>query len=231
MTQGGDHSAVAPVDLAQAIIGPGMAIFSKYSAVLEADGSPMKVKTALQLINRFLSEADFDPDTQFCLHWFESNKWDAGKFGDADVLARAKGTGVDALKEGGVLKSSAGTVRLYKWEELPADWNPEKDKRLSVWEILHHLIRKTNTEGEKCGGVLLAKVHNYGEAIRTLAYRLYTICERRGWASDASAYNNLVLAWESLDRAAQEIGYTGTQISLFGDDVSKFESKKGRKAK
>lgn len=222
---------LAPVDVSQAIIGPGMSVFSKYSAVLESDGSPMSVRTALKLINRFLAEEDFDPDTQFCLHWFETHKWDAGKFGEADVLARAKGTGVDGLKAGGVLESASGNVRLYKWEELPSDWQPERDQRLSIWEILHHLIHKTNNEGEKCGGALLAKVQKYGESVRTLAYRLYTICERRGWASDASAYNNLVLAWESLDRAAQEIGYSGVQISLFGDDESAAEGKKVRKTK
>jgi putative DNA methylase len=108
MTRGGVNSPVAPVDLSQSIIGPGMAIFSKYSAVLEADGKPMSVRTALQLINRFLSEDDFDADSQFCLHWFESIGWASGKFGDADVLARAKGTSVRGLSEAQVLESSGG---------------------------------------------------------------------------------------------------------------------------
>jgi putative DNA methylase len=210
----GLHSPVAPVDLSQAIIGPGMAIFSRYDAVLEANGTPMTVKTALQLINRFLAEEDFDPDTQFCLHWFETHQWGAGKFGEADVLARAKGTSVDGLKAGGVLESSGGNVRLYQWEELPSDWEPENDARLSIWEILHQLIRKMNHEGEKSAGALLAKTHEYSEAVRTLAYRLYTICERRGCAADAFAYNNLVLAWESLDRAAREIGTSAADVAV-----------------
>jgi putative DNA methylase len=125
MTQGGVNSPVAPVDLSQAMIGPGMATFSKYSAVLEADGKPMTVRTALQLINRFLSEDDFDHDTQFCLHWFESCGWAEGKFGEADVLARAKGTSVDGIAGSGVLESGKGIVRLLRYSEYPTDWTPE----------------------------------------------------------------------------------------------------------
>ena len=125
MTRGGVNSPVAPVDLSQAIIGPGMAIFSKYAAVLEADGTPMRVRTALQLINRFLAEDDFDADTQFCLHWFETHGWSEGKFGEADVLARAKGTSVDGVAEAGVLASGKGAVRLLRYAEYPADWSPE----------------------------------------------------------------------------------------------------------
>ncbi|MCA9200629.1 MAG: DUF1156 domain-containing protein, partial [Planctomycetales bacterium] len=136
MTRGvaGEQSPVAPVDLSQAIIGPGMAVFSKYSAVLEADGSPMTVRTALQLINRFLAEDDFDKDTQFCLHWFDEYGWKEGVFGQADVLARAKATAVGSLAEAGVVKSGGGKVRLLKWSEYPSDWNPAKDSRTPVWE-------------------------------------------------------------------------------------------------
>ena len=139
--RGTEHSPVAPVDLSQAIIGPGMAIFSRYDAVLEADGTPMTVKTALQLINRFLAEDDFDADTQFCLHWFEQHGWDAGKFGEADTLARAKGTSVAGVKQAGVIESGGGNVRLLKWKEYPTDWDPATDTRLPVWEVLHQLIR------------------------------------------------------------------------------------------
>jgi putative DNA methylase len=126
MTKGssGDRSPVAPVDLSQAIIGPGMAVFSKYAAVLEADGSTMSVRTALHLINRFLAEDDFDADTQFCLHWFEQHGWAEGAFGDADTLSRGKGTSVDGMKEAGVLQSGGGKVRLLKWSEYPTDWEP-----------------------------------------------------------------------------------------------------------
>jgi putative DNA methylase len=143
MTKGAgeDRSPVAPVDLSQAIIGPGMAVFSKYAAVLEADGSPMSVKSALQLINRFLAEDDFDGDSQFCLHWFDQHGWTEGAYGDADVLARAKATSVSGLDQAGVLVSGGGKVRLRKWGDYPEDWDPRTDKRLPVWEALHQLIR------------------------------------------------------------------------------------------
>lgn len=215
---GGDNLPLAPVDLSQAIIGPGMAIFSKYAAVLEADGSPMSVRTALHLINRFFSEDDFDPDSQFCIHWFETSGWDAGKYGEAEVLTKAKGTSVEGLKQGGVVESFGGKVRLLRWNEFPTDWKPEVDKRISIWEILHQLIRMFRTNGEKEAGKLLAKTHRYAEPVRSLAYRLYTICEHHGRAQDAGVYNEFVQAWESIDRAAQQIGYSGQQMSLFNED-------------
>ncbi|MFN3595283.1 MAG: DUF1156 domain-containing protein, partial [Thiobacillaceae bacterium] len=145
MTRGGVNSPVAPVDLSQAIIGPGMAIFSQYAAVLEADGTPMSVRTALQLINRFLAKDDFDHDTQFCLAWFEQQGWAEGKYGEADVLARAKGTSVGGLQEAGVVESAAGKLRLLRWREYPDDWSPDTDARTPVWEALHQLIRALNT--------------------------------------------------------------------------------------
>src|SRR3954462_8286903 len=159
----GLHSPVAPVDLSQAIIGPGMAIFSRYDAVLEADGTPMSVKTALQLINRFLAEDDFDADTQFCLHWFEQHGWEAGKFGEADTLARAKGTSVEGVKAAGVIESGGGHVRLLRWKEYPAAWDPRTDSRLPVWEALHQLIRAHNAEGDAGAARVLAGVAGKAE--------------------------------------------------------------------
>lgn len=214
MTRGGVNSPVAPVDLSQAIIGPGMAIFSQYAAVLEADGTPMRVKTALQLINRFLAEDDFDHDTQFCLHWFEQQGWATGKFGEADVLARAKGTSVSGLQATGVVESGKGDLRLLRWAELPRDWSPETDTRLPVWEALHHLIRALNQDGESAAGALLARMPARAEPIRALAYRLYTLCERKGWADEARAYNELVTAWSAIEQAAGEVGVVGTQARL-----------------
>jgi putative DNA methylase len=199
---GDDRSPVAPVDLSQAIIGPGMAVFSKYAAVLEADGTPMSVKTALQLINRFFAEDDFDHDTQFCLHWFEQNSWKDGKFGDADTLARAKGTSVDGVKHAGVLYAAGGVVRLRKWAEYPSNWEPARDSRLPVWEVLHHLIRVFRSEGENGAGAVLAAVQAKAEATRQLAYRLYTLCERSGWAEDARAYNEIITSWSAIESAA-----------------------------
>lgn len=214
MTRGGVNSPVAPVDLSQAIIGPGMAIFSQYAAVLEADGKPMGVRGALQLINRFLSEDDFDGDTQFCLHWFEGMGWAVGKYGEADVLARAKGTSVGGLTTAGVLESNGGLVRLFRWREYPTDWSPEDDQRKAVWEMLHHLIRALNAEGESSAGALLARMMDKAEPIRALAYRLYTLCERKGWAEDARAYNELITSWQSIETAATDAGPRGTQVKL-----------------
>jgi putative DNA methylase len=204
MTKGAgeDQSPVAPVDLSQAIIGPGMAVFSKYSAVLEADGSTMSVKSALQLINRFLAEDDFDADTSFCLHWFDQYGWKDGIFGEADVLARAKGTSVDGVQAAGVIASGSGNVRLLRWTDYPTDWDASKDKRLPVWEALHQLIRVLKQDGETAGGIVLSAVEDKQEAIRQLAYRLYTLCERKGWAEDARAYNELITSWTALESAA-----------------------------
>jgi len=214
MTRGGVNSPVAPVDLSQAIIGPGMAIFSQYAAVLEADGTAMGVRTALQLINRFLAEDDFDHDTQFCMAWFEQQGWATGKYGDADVLARAKGTSVGGLQASDVVASSKGELRLLKWAEMPRDWQPETDTRMPVWEALHQLIRALNQDGESAAGALLARMPAQAEPIRALAYRLYTLCERKGWAEEARAYNELVTAWSAIEQAAGEVGMLGSQGSF-----------------
>ena len=214
MTRGGINSPVAPVDLSQAIIGPGMEVFSKYSAVLEAEGSPMSVRSALQLINRFLGEDDFDHDTQFCLAWFEQNGWAGGKYGDADVLARAKGTSVGGLTDAGVVESGGGDLRLLKWAEMPRDWSPEGDNRVPVWEALHQLIRALNQDGESAAGALLARMPDKTAGLTALTYRLYTLCERQGWAEEARAYNELQGAWSGIEQASQEIGHVGSQSTL-----------------
>ena len=216
MTKGSgtERSPVAPVDLSQAIIGPGMAVFSKYAAVLEADGTPTRVRTALQLINRFLAEDDFDPDTQFCLHWFEQHGWGEGRYGDAETLSRAKGTSVDGVRDAGVIVSGGGIVRLRKWSEYPLDWNPQSDTRNPIWETLHHLIRALRQEGETAASRLLATVPGKSEATRQLAYRLYTLCERQGWAEDARAYNEIITGWAGVESAANAAP-TETQGKLF----------------
>ncbi len=214
MTRGGINSPVAPVDLSQAIIGPGMEVFSKYSAVIEANGKPMTVRTALQLINRFIGEDDFDHDTQFCLAWFEQHGWAEGKYGDADVLARAKGTSVGGLIEAGVVDSAGGDLRLLKWAEMPRDWSPENDSRLAVWEGLHQLIRALNQDGESAAGALLARMPDKTASLNALMYRLYTLCERQGWAEEARAYNELQGAWAGIEQASQEAGHVGSQGAL-----------------
>lgn len=216
MTRGSgeDVSPVAPVDLSQAIIGPGMAIYSKYSEVLEADGSRMNVNAALKQINRFLAEDDFDADTQFCLHWFEQHGWNEGAFGEADQLARAKGTAVNGMKAAGVIEALAGKVRLLRWPEYSPDWNPATDDRMPVWEILHQLIRLFKTGGEGSAGGTLSKVSGKSDAARQLAYRLYTLCERSGWTDDARAYNELIASWSAIEDAAA-IAVEPTQTTLF----------------
>lgn len=214
MTRGGINSPVAPVDLSQAIIGPGMEVFSKYSAVMEANGKPMSVRTALQLINRFIGEDDFDHDTQFCLAWFEQHGWAEGKYGDADVLARAKGTSVGGLIEAGVVDSAGGDLRLLKWAEMPRDWSPENDSRLAVWEGLHQLIRALNQDGESAAGALLARMPDKTASLNALMYRLYTLCERQGWAEEARAYNELQGAWAGIEQASQEVGHVNTQSQM-----------------
>lgn len=217
---GDDRAPVAPVDLSQAIIGPGMAVFSKYAAVLEADGTPMSVRVALQLINRFLAEDDFDADTQFCLHWFDQYGWAAGPFGEADVLARAKGTSVGSVQAAGVVETGGGKVRLRRWTEYPADWDPQKDSRIPVWEALHQLIRVLKEEGEHKAGELLTAVRNKSNATRQLAYRLYTLCERHGWAEDARAYNELITSWDGIELAAYVTRVTPAQSQLFDPESS-----------
>jgi putative DNA methylase len=214
MTRGGINSPVAPVDLSQAIIGPGMEVFSKYSAVLEADGSPMTIRAALRLINRFVAEEDFDHDTQFCLAWFEQHGWAEGKYGDADVLARAKGTSVGGLTEAGVVESASGDLRLLKWAEMPRDWSPENDSRLAVWEALHQLIRALNQDGESAAGTLLARMPDKTASLTALMYRLYTLCERQGWAEEARAYNELQGAWAGIEQASHEVGHVGAQALM-----------------
>ncbi len=209
-------SPVAPVDLAQAVIGPGMAIFSRYSAVLEADGSPMTVHTALTLINRMLTEGadEFDADTQFCLSWFDEQGWAAGEFGKADVLTRAKGTSVDHVKNAGVVEATAGKVRLLKPAEYPIEWLPENDNNTPVWEALHQLVRALRDAGESAAGALLAGMPQRADPIRNLAYRLYTLCERKGWADDARAYNELITSWTGIEAASHEKGHLGSQANF-----------------
>ncbi|ACV58264.1 DUF1156 domain-containing protein [Alicyclobacillus acidocaldarius] len=220
MHGGPDRSPIAAVDLQQAAIGPGMAVFSKYAAVLEADGSPMTVKTALQLINRVVdaylhaSEAEVDADTLFCINWFDQFGWSEADFGRADVLARAKGTSVDAVRAAGVLTADHGKVRLLRWQDYPSDWSPGKDYDTPVWEALHHLIRALQQDGEQAAGALLAGMYSVSESIRSLAYRLYTLCERKGWAEDARAYNELIASWDAIAEVAQKAGLSGSQLTL-----------------
>lgn len=200
---------IAPVDLAQAAIGPGMAVFSRYARVLETDGSPMGVRTALALINQSLDEVlaeqegEFDADTRWALAWFDQYGFTEGAYGQAETLSTAKNTSVSGMVEAGILAAKGGKVRLLKKEELPADWDPAADTRLTIWESTHYLIRALD-QGEQSAAELLRKLGAVAEIARDLSYRLYTVCERRKWAQEAIGYNALVLAWPDLKRLADE---------------------------
>jgi putative DNA methylase len=199
---------IAPVDLAQATIGPGMAVFTRYSKVMESDGSPMTVRTALGIINQVLDEVlaeqegDFDPDTRWALAWFEQFGTGEGSFGEAETLSKAKNTAINGLVAASVVKARAGKVQLVGRDELNGTWNPATDKRLSVWETTQHLIRTLEIKGESEAAALINKLGGLAETARELAYRLYSLCERKKWAEEALAYNGLVIAWPELTKLA-----------------------------
>lgn len=211
---------IAPVDLAQAAIGPGMAVYTRYARVLDAEGNPVTVREALALINQVLDEAlaeqegDFDPDTRWALAWFEQFGFGEGEFGVAETLSKAKNTSVEGLVEAGILESRRGKVRLLKPEELPGDWDPVRDGRFTYWEAVHQLVRRLETGGEMAAADLLAKLGSRGDTARELAYRLYALCERKGWSKEALSYNALVQSWPEIARLSQE-GKAPAQTELF----------------
>jgi putative DNA methylase len=212
---------IAPVDLAQSAIGPGMSVFSRYSKVVEADGSAMTVRTALGLINQVLDETlseqegDFDGDTRWALAWFEESGMNPGPYGKAETLSKAKNTSISGLVQAGFLESRAGKVRLLARSELAGTWDPAADQRLTVWEVTQHLILALEGGGEAQAAELLRRVGGLGETAKELAYRLYVVCERKKWASEALAYNALVVAWPEISRlAAGAPAETSTQPEL-----------------
>jgi putative DNA methylase len=214
------QAGIAPVDLAQAAIGPGMAIYSRYSKVIEADGSPMSVRTALQIINQELDahlaaqEGELDRDTSWAVAWFEQHGMNEGEFGVAESLSRAKNTAVNGLVEAGIITARAGKVRLIPRDQMPDDWDPATDKRPTIWEATQQLIRALDQHGESGAAALLKRLGEYGDAARDLAYRLFSICEKKNWSSEALAYNSIVLAWPELTKLAQAAP-RGDQRTLF----------------
>lgn len=217
---------IAPVDLAQAAIGPGMAVYTRFSSVLDAGGQPLSVRDALALINQVLDESlakqegDFDADSRWALAWFEQIGFADGEYGVAEMLSKAKNTSVKGLEDAGILKSSRGKVRLLKPAELSAEWDPTTDDRLTAWEVVHHLIRALDAGGELGAAAVVAKLGTKAEAARELAYRLYTLCERKKRATEALAYNGLVQSWPEITRLAREGGKArpATQGTLFDRD-------------
>ena len=211
---------IAPVDLAQAAIGPGMAVFTRYARVLDASGVSVTVREALSLINQTLDEVlaeqegDFDAETRWALAWFEQSGFDEGEYGVAETLSTAKNTSVAGMVQAGILDAAAGRVRLLRPNELPDEWDPEKDQRLTAWESVHHLVRVLD-QGEETAAELMAKLGYKAEAARELAYRLYRICEQKNRAHDALGYNALVQSWPELARLTQQVtrAQQGTMFS------------------
>ena len=199
---------IAPVDLAQAAIGPGMAVYTRYGKVLDASGEPMKVREALAMINQILDESlaeqegDFDADTRWALAWFEERGFEEGEFGVAEMLSKAKNTSVGGLVEAGILESRAGRVRLLRPSELASEWDPSADARLTVWEMVHHLIRLLESDGEVAAASLVRHLGSVADVARDLAYRLYSIAERKKRAAEALRYNGLVGSWAEIRRMA-----------------------------
>ncbi len=200
---------IAPVDLAQAAIGPGMAVFSRYAKVVEPAGDAMPVRSALTLINQVLDEVlaeqegEFDGDTRFAIKWFEQYGFDEAGYDPAEGLARAMNVSVKGLEDAGILVARSGRVRLLRRSELAADWDPATDTRMPVWEVTQQLVRVLWDEGSEArAGELVRRLGGVGEVARDLAYRLYAICERRGWADDALGFNALVTSWPEIARRA-----------------------------
>ena len=214
--------SIAPVDLAQAAIGPGMAVFTRYSKVLDASGEAMSVREALALINQTLDEVlaeqegDFDADTRWALAWFEQSGFAEGDFGLAETLSKAKNTSVTGMAEAGILEAGAGKVRLLRPNELPEDWDPERERRLTIWEAAHHLVRSLD-QGEFAAAEMIAKLGAHAETARELAYRLYRICDQKNRSQEAQSYNALVQSWPEIARLARERPLE-RQGALIGED-------------
>ncbi len=209
---------VAPVDFAQAAIGPGMAVFSRYAAVLESSGQPMSVRKALALINGLKDELlgesieELDKDTRWAVQWFGEDRFNWGEAGKANLLANAQATAVNGLVAAGILEVEGNRVRLISPEKLSANWNPETDRRLTVWEMTYHLLRiyYHEKQGDAATAELLRKLGTKADVARDLAYKLFTVCEKNKWSAEAQAYNALVLGWPDLVRLAQERPATTT---------------------
>jgi putative DNA methylase len=204
---------VAPVDFAQAAIGPGMAVFSRYAAVLESSGKVMTVRTVLGIINGMKDELlgesveDLDKDTRWAVQWFSEDGFEWGESGKAILLVNVHATSMNGLVADGILETKGSNVRLIAPESLQPDWDPETDKRITVWEMTHHLLRVYYHErkGDAATAALLRKLGTKADVARDLAYKLFTVCENRKWSREAQAYNALVMGWPDLVRLAREV--------------------------
>ena len=215
---------IAPVDLAQAAIGPGMRVYSRYAKVVRGDGEPVSVREALALINEVLDEVlrgqdgDLDPETRWAVDWFAQRGFGEGPYGEAETLFKAKGITLAGLQAAGVVHAAGGRVRLLRSDELPGDWDPAARSPVTAWAAVHHLIRRHDADGEDAAAALLSRLGSAADSARDLAYRLYTIAERKGWAEQALPYNALVQVWPRLKEKAGETGVGRTAARLIGDD-------------
>jgi putative DNA methylase len=219
------NANIAPVDLAQAATSPGMAIFTQYEKVLDAEGNPLSVRDALALINQTLDETiaeqegDYDAESRWALAWFEQYGFTEGEFGVAETLSKAKDTSIQRMATSGILVSGRGEVRLLKPSELDAKWDPQTDTRLSTWEMVHQVIRILENDGEEVAAETVRKLGSDAESARELCYRLYTICERKKRAQEALSYNSLVQSWPEIERLAHERDeHRARDGELFEDD-------------
>jgi putative DNA methylase len=189
-----------------------MAVYTRYAKVLDAEGKPLSVRDALALINQTLDEAlaeqegDFDADSRWALAWFEHAGFDSGDYGVAEQLSKSKNTSIDGMVEAGIVASSRGKVRLLKPSELPSNWDPTTDPRMTAWEMVHQLVRTLELSGEAAAADLTGKLGTKAEIARELCYRLYTLCERKKRTQEARSYNGLVQSWPEITRLARESG-------------------------
>jgi putative DNA methylase len=224
------QGSVAPVDMAQAAIGPGMSVFSQYQKVIEVDGSEMTVRTALALINQVLDEVlseqegDFDPETRFCIKWFAQYGWNEATSGEADTLSRAVNTSLVALERGGIFKASGGKARLLEAKDMTKDWNPAEDKAISIWEVAVRVATALQTEGAEVAArwIQLASSRTDIESVKELSYLLFSLSEKRGWTDTAIMFNVLGSSWSDIALKASTLTNIQTDDTLF--DLSDLQS-------
>jgi putative DNA methylase len=201
-----------------------MAVYTRYGQVLDAEGKPLSVRDALTLINQTLDEAlaeqeaDFDADTRWALAWFEQAGFSEGEYGVAETLSKAKNTAVSGMVDAGIVASKGGRVRLLRPDELPTDWDPQTDPRLTAWESVHQLVRALEARGENGAAEIVAKLGSKAEVSRELAYRLFTVCERKKRSQEALSYNGLVQSWQEITRLARDGAKAQPQAQLFDQE-------------
>jgi putative DNA methylase len=221
------QGSIAPIDLSQASVGPGMGIFSQFSKVIESDGSEMSVRTALSLINQVLAEVlsqqegDFDSDTRFCLKWFEQNQWSTGTFGDADTLARAMNTSLERMARTGIMSIGGGKVTLTPPESLPSNWSSSENERICEWQVLMHVAAALSNSGIDLAGKILKESASRVnvDAVKELTFQLFGICDKNKWSKSGQVFNALGASWSDLNsRSNRNIESSASNQSLFDFD-------------